>query len=124
MSEQTNETKTITPAEYFEKVKSLKNQNTVESLDSFYDAAVALMRKYKIFNQKKMVEKLMFIIECVPKEKALLELGVNTYINKESIEDFINTVEGKAVKVIDMESYPRDIPEELIDIVEKTQNIY
>ena len=115
---------TITPAEYFDKLKSLKKQNTNESLDEFYETALGLMSKYKMFKQKKMIEKLMFIVECVPKEKQLLDLGVNTFIYKDDIEEYINSIEGKAVKIIEMENYPRDIPEELAPIIEKTSDIF
>lgn len=116
----------MTPAQYFERLKALKekNKNTAESLDKFYDTAIALMGKYKLFNQKKMIRKLMFIVECVPKERQLLELGVDTFIYKDDIEDYINRVEGKAVKIIEMENFPRDIPEEFADIVQKTTDIF
>lgn len=118
--------KEMTPAQYFERLKQLKeqNKNTAESLDKFYDAAIALMGKYKLFNQKKMIKKLMFIVDCIPKERQLLELGVDTFIYKDDIEDFINSVEGKAVKIIEMENFPRDIPEEFGDIVQKTSKIF
>lgn len=118
--------KELTPAEYFERLKDLKeqNKNTAESLDKFYDAAIALMGKYKLFNQKKMIKKLMFIVDCIPKERQLLELGVDTFIYKDDIEEYINSVEGKAVKIIEMENFPRDIPEEFGDIVQKTSEIF
>lgn len=116
--------KSISPGEYFAKLKELKNQNTEESLDNFYDAALAQLSKYKLFKQKRMIRKLMFIVECVPKERQLLELGVNTFIYKEDIEDYINNVEDKVVKLIEMENYPRDIPEEFADIISKTMEIF
>lgn len=116
--------KEITPAEYFDNLKSLKNQNTDESLNEFYETSLALMAKYKRFKQKKMIKKLMFIVECVPKEKQLLDLGITTFIYKDDIEEYINSVEGKSVKIIEMENFPRDIPEELATIVEKTFNIF
>lgn len=116
--------KNVSPGEYFERLKELKNQNTEESLDAFYDAALAQMTKYKLFGQKRMIRKLMFIVECVPKEKELLKLGVNTFIYKEDIEEYINNVENKVVKLIEMENFPRDIPEEFSDIISKTINIF
>ena len=116
--------KAISPGEYFNKLKELKNQNTDESLDKFYDVALAQLSKYKLFGQKRMIRKLMFIVECVPKEKELLKLGVNTFIYKEDIEEYINQVEDKVVKLIEMENYPRDIPEEFADIISKTMEIF
>ena len=116
--------KSISPGEYFERLKELKNQNTEESLDNFYDAALAQLAKYKLFRQKRMIRKLMFIVDCVPKERQLLELGINTFIYKEDIEDYINNVENKVVKLIEMENYPRDIPEEFADTITKTIEIF
>lgn len=119
-----NKRQIITPAEYFEQLKELKHENTNESLDTFYDASLALMKKYKLLGQKKMIRKLMFIVDCVPKEKQLLDMGINTFIYKDDIEEYINSVERKVVKIIELENYPRDIPEELIPIIQSTQDIF
>ena len=119
-----NNRQIITPAEYFEQLKQLKHENTNESLDTFYDASLALMKKYKLLGQKKMIRKLMFIVNCIPKEKQLLDMGINTFIYKDDIEEYINTVDKKVVKIIELENYPRDIPDELIPIIQTTQDIF
>lgn len=116
--------KILTPAEYFEQLKTLKHENTNESLDQFYDASLALMKKYKLLGQKKMIRKLMFLVHCVPKEKQLLDMGINTFIYKDDIEEYINSVERKVVKIIELKNYPRDIPDELVPIIQNTQEIF
>ena len=116
--------KQLTPNQYFDSIKSLKNENTDESLDAFYDAALSLLKKYKALNQITMIKKLMFIVNTIPKERELLKRNINIFIYKDDIEEYINDVKNKAVKIIELERYPREIPDELIPIVNETRNIF
>lgn len=114
----------VTPNEYFETIKSLKKENTDEKLDNFYAASLLLLEKYKRLNQVETMKKLMFIIDTIPKERELLKIGINIFIYKDDIEEYINNVVNKTVKIIELERYPREIPDELVPIIEKTRNIF
>lgn len=118
------EKKNLTASEYFDKIKSLKNENSDEALDKFYDASLVMLNKYKRAGQKKMMKKVMFIIDNITKERELVKKGINIFIYKEDIEDYINEVENKDVKIIEASNYPREIPDELIDIMEDTREIF
>lgn len=114
----------LTAAEYFDKIKSLKNENTDEGLDKFYDASLLMLSKYNKTGQTKLVNKLLFVLDTIPKERELVKKGINIFIYKEDVEDFINKVENKDVKIIDLKNFPREIPNELVDIIEDTREIF
>ena len=51
-------------------------------------------------------------------------MGITTYIYKDVIEDYIENVADKTVKIVELSRYMREIPDELVDVVEKTRDIF
>ena len=115
-----NELELLTPENYFEYVKNKKHEMTSENLNEFYKNTVYLLEKYKKTNQIAAMKKLMFIVNSIEKEKVAIHKGINQYVYLEDIEEFISQVSSKVVKIIDLENYPREIPD---DIIEKYENV-
>ena len=66
------------------------------------------------------------IINLETKE-ADIELLSNEEIDnmyKEDIEEYVNKVEDKVVKIIELKNYPREIPDELVDVIKDTEHIF
>lgn len=122
--EENNKNVAIEPAKYFEMVKEKKNQNTDEILNKFYESCIVLLDKYKKTGQELSIKKLMFIINCIPKERELLKLGYDIFIYKDDIEEYINSVQNKVIKIIELKNYSREIPDELVDTIERTRDIF
>lgn len=116
--------KEISPTTYFESIKEKRNLNTDEDLDKFYESSLLLLDKYRRTNQIEMIKKLLFIIDCVPKEHELIKHGINLFIYRDDIEEYINEVKDKVVKIIEVEKYPREIPDELVLVIEETKTIF
>ena len=116
--------KEYTPSEYFEYIKSKKESVTDKELDDFYKNCLILINKYKITGQTKALKKLIFQVEVIEKERALVKMGVNTFVYKDDIENYIDNISENVVKIIDIESYERDIPDEIVETVEKTKTIF
>lgn len=114
----------LTAKEYFDKIKELRNVNTDEALDNFYDASLLLLNKYNRTGQTLAISKLLFILDTIPKERELIKMGINMFIYKEDINNFINKVEAKDVIITEISNFPRDIPDELVEVIEKTKNIF
>lgn len=114
----------IDPDEYFARIKKLKQTNTEEELDKIYQNAIILLEKYKKTGQKKAARKLIFHIENIERERDIIKLGVNQFVYRETIEDYIDNVASDVVKIIELENYERDIPNEIVDLVEKTKDIF
>lgn len=121
MVKKTNE---LTPTEYFNHVKNKKNTTNDTELISFYEGCLALVDKYKITGQKKVIRKLKFLTDCVSKEREIIKLGINSFVYREDIEDYIDNISHKPVKIIELENYPREIPDDIVDIIAKTKDIF
>ena len=118
------EEKNITPSQYFDYLKDAKNQITTEALKKSYGTFVALAEKYKRLGQKESLKKLSFLVDTLLKEEKLIDLGITTYVYKNVIEDYITKVADKAVKIVELSRYMREVPDELVETVEKTRDIF
>ena len=112
----------LTPQQYFEQVKERKHNITDEELVKVYDNCLELLNKYKITGQKKGMRKLMFHLECIEKEREIVKMGINTFIYRDDIEEYIDTVTKDTVKIIELENYEREIPDEIVEVIAATKD--
>lgn len=116
------EIKELTPQEYFEQVKERKHNITDEGLLKVYDNCLELLNKYKITGQKKGMRKLLFHLECIDKEREIIKMGITTFIYRDDIEEYIDTVAKDTVKIIELENYEREIPDEIVEIIGRVKD--
>lgn len=114
--------KNLSPSEYFDTIKGLKNNITDEALVKVYDNCLEILNKYKATGQWKGAKKLIFHLETIEKEREIVKLGINTFVYKDDIEAYISTVASDVVKIIDLESYEREIPDEIVEIIQKVKD--
>lgn len=107
----------LTPQQYFDQVKERKHNITDEELVKVYDNCLELLNKYKITGQKKGIRKLIFHLECIEKEREIVKMGINTFIYRDDIEEYIDTVAKDTVKIIELENYEREIPDEIVELI-------
>ena len=112
----------FTPQEYFDAVKERKHTITDEDLQNVYANCLELLSKYRITGQKKAIQKLMFHLDCIEKEREIVKLGINTFVYRDDIEYYINNVADDIVKIIDLESYEREIPDEIVEVIERVKD--
>lgn len=105
----------IDPQNYFDYIKSKKNVCTDEFLNKLYDVTLEQVRKAMITGQNLVVRRLHYALNVIEKEHALVKLGIDTFVLREDIEYFIEKIENKRVKVVDLEFFPRDIPTEIVE---------
>ena len=125
MSEINNEitnSEELSPSQYFDYVKDKKNTITDEALQTIYDNVLELINKYKITGQKKGLRKLMFHVECIEKEREIVKMGVNTFIYRDDIEEYIDNVAKNTVKIIELENYEREIPDEVVELIAQVKD--
>lgn len=109
--------KEYTPTEYFEFLKSKKQQITDEELSIVYDNVLFLINKYKTTGQTSGLRKLLFHIECIEKEREIIKSGINTFVYKDDIEEFIDNVSKDVVKIIELRNYEREVPDEIVSVL-------
>lgn len=116
--------KELSAKDYFESVKAKKIKITDNDLLKVYENAEVLLQKAVITDQKKAAKKLMFHLDTVTKERELVKLGIDTFVYKDDIEDYIDNVSKNVVKIIELENYEREIPDEIVEVIAKTKNIF
>ncbi len=116
-----NITPNMTPSEYFEIVKSRKQNVTDEMLLQVYDNCLSLLNKYKITGQTAGMKKLLFHLQCVEAEREIVRMGITTFIYRDDIEEYIDTIADDAVKIIEIEKYEREIPDEIVALIEQVK---
>ena len=112
----------LTPQQYFNEIKERKHNITDDELIKVYDNCLELLNKYKITGQKKGMKKLMFHLECIEKEREIVKMGINTFIYRDDIEEYIDSVAKDTVKIIELENYEREIPDDIVNIIEKVKD--
>lgn len=116
--------KSLSPYEYFQSVKSKINKINNEDLNKLYSISMELLEKYKKTGQIKSAKKLAFHIKSLLKEKEIIDLGITKFVYREDIENYIENIAEKRVKIIELKNYPREIPDELVETIEKTKDIF
>ena len=118
------ENKQITPSQYFDYLKGCKKTITTEALKSSFDTFIKLAEKYQKLGQVESLKKLCFLADTLVKEEKLIDLGITTYVYKDAIEDYIEHVADKTVKIIELSRYMREVPDEFVEVVEKTRDLF
>ena len=123
MSENTQGKKSeMTPVEYFKILKNKRKTVTDKDLDKFYESCEILARKFEITGQVEGLRKLLFHMKCIEREREIVKLGVNTFVYRQDVEDYIDNIASKVVKIIELENYPRPIPNEIVDVIAKVKD--
>lgn len=122
--EENDSLKEMTPYQYFQFVKSKVNEINDEDLNKLYSISLELLEKYKKTGQVKAAKKLAFHIKSILKEKEIIDLGITKFVYRDDIENYIDNIAKDVVKIIELKNYPREIPDELVETIEKTKDIF
>lgn len=114
----------ITPSQYFDYLKGAKNTITTDALKNSYPVFLQLGEKYHKLGQIESLKKLCFLADTLKKEEQLIELGITTYVYKDVIEDYIENVAENTVKIVELSRYMREIPDDLVETIEKAKTIF
>ena len=124
MTKESKEMKEISPSQYFDYLKGAKQQVTTDALKESFEVFVSLAEKYRKTGQVDSIKRLCFLADTLTKEEKVIELGINTFIYKDTIEDYIENVANKTVKIIELSRYMREVPDEICEVVEKTKDLF
>lgn len=118
----------LTPKEYFDFLKEKKNTITDLDLQNIYNNCLTLLNKYVVTGQVKGALKLKFHLETIEKEMDIVKSGINTFVYRDDIEYYIDNIADDIVKIIELENYEREIPDEIVEalatVKDKFSNFY
>lgn len=105
----------ISPSEYFEYVKGLKQELDQQEYSAIIDRAIEMIKKTEITGQTEMAKRITHQLELALKELNCAKKGFDIFVNRKDIEKYINSVDKKCIKIIELSRYTRDIPDEVMD---------
>lgn len=110
--------------EYFENLKSKKQTVQGIELEQVYDNCLTLLNKYNITGQKDAMRKLLFHMESLEREKEAIAAGIDTFVYLDDIKEYIEKVPNRVVKIIELERYEREIPDEVMEAFIKVKDVF
>lgn len=116
--------KSIDPANYFNQLKNKKQSITNETLGLINDNALLLLEKYSKTNQYDAMRKVIYHIDTLEKEYKAIAAGVDTFVYLSDVKEYIENVEDRVVKIIELERYEREIPDEVVSKYEKVKEVF
>lgn len=105
----------LTPAEYFEKIKSLKESAENLKLKAVLENAEKMAKKFTITRQKDAASLLNAYVDMYAKEIKIIEAGFKEYVLRKDVEHFMHDLTDKSVFCCEIEDYPRDIPDPIVN---------
>lgn len=111
----------LTPTQYFDLLKDMKKTITDEDIENVLNNCLELAKKPKLTGQKKMAKKIYNQAQIILKESMAVKAGFNIYVLREDILYYIENIAKKVVKIIELENYERDIPDEVCDKIVQAQ---
>lgn len=114
----------LTPQEYFDYVKGLKREVNDTKLDDIFEGCLILLNKQKATGQIRAAERTLFMLECIVKERELVKKGFTTFVYRDDIDEYVDRVADKAVKLIELKNYIRDIPDEVVEAINSVKDIF
>lgn len=115
--------KAKTVSEYFDYVKDMKKESNPEELNKLAENTLSLLGKLKETNQLKLARQLISQYDITKKELIAYYNGFNIYVYREDIEKYIEQVAPKAVRIIELEKYERDIDDEAFKLFKKAKSL-
>lgn len=122
--EENEKVEEIVPSVYFENLKQKRQEITDYILSIIYDNCITLFKKYERTGQIDAMKKLIYHLETLEKERQAVASGVTTFVYSSDIQKYIETVKDRTVKIIELERFEREIPDEIIEKYEKVKNIF
>ena len=115
----------VKPSEIFADVEESLNFIDKAKLKKYKKVANKLLAKAEVTGQKALKQRLEFRLRSLERELRLLkEHNIKTYVEKDIIVKYIEQTEHREVKITDIASYMREIPDEAIEIVGDTREIF
>lgn len=108
---------------YFDDLKEKCVNINLDNLEKSLQEIPAQIQKAEKIGQKFLAEKLKRHIYLIMKEKTLLNYGINKYVSLYDINRFIDGIEDYVVKFCEIMAFPRIIPNEVVEKIEKMKSL-
>lgn len=116
--------KELEPNQYFEDLKTKINSTELEQLQKNREFLAKEIQKAHKLGQKNLTHKSAFMWEILEKELILHSVGIKKYVHRQDVVRLIDNVTPKnSVKIVELENFPRSIPDENLEDIEKASSL-
>lgn len=117
----------IEPEQFFTIIKAGKAGFNQEELNGQLLYLANEIKKARTIGQDRFVERAEFLARAIVKEKLLHDMGITQFVKREAVVEFAKKVKPiNSVKIIELNRYPRVIPDEVVNKIKvvKDANIF
>lgn len=116
--------KPLPPHDFFAQIKDRRQVVTQTMLLLLKDSLNSEIQAFLANGQVDSAEKLLFHLNCVEREQAVIAAGLTTYVYRDDLDMFITRVSQNVVKIIDLAHYERKIPKEQSDKIQAVKDLF
>lgn len=114
----------IEPKDYFEDLKTKISSIEYEQLETNREFIAKEIEKANKLGQKNLTHKAAFMWEILEKEMVLHATGIRKYVHRQDVVKLIDNIKPKnSVKIVELENYPRSIPDENMEDIIKAKEL-
>lgn len=117
----------MTATACFELIKKSKNVADHNFLNELEKTTKPMLDKAFAIGQEYKIRQLLFTLQVIAKEKTLVDLGFDTYVYRDDVEQFVDmyaeTNDSKHIAIIELEKYEREIPDNIAQDVLKLKEL-
>ena len=114
----------LTPSQYFDIIKGMKQEATEESLIKVLELCEKELKRFQITKQTEAARITTNYVQMLKKEIALLKAGFTTYVLKEDVEKYIKKLSDNCVFCCELADYPRPIDDAVFDRIADNMELF
>lgn len=118
------ESDNLPPQQFFSNIKDKQQPVTKEMLDLVRISLIKEIQDFLENGQIDSAERLLFHLNCVEKEQAVIDAGFNRFVYRDDLDIFITSVSKKVVKIIDLAHYERKIPDKQAKVIRTAKPLF
>ncbi|MHC5536709.1 hypothetical protein ACYOEI_00360 [Singulisphaera rosea] len=111
----------VEPHEYFAVLKESVKTVDAEALQSQLSIVAEHLIRAKALGQKNLLNQLAFTHDVIVREMKLLAGGITRFVYQDDVKNLLDKT--KHIKIIELERYPRVIPIEQMDAIQKAKDL-
>lgn len=105
----------LTVTQYFDLVKGMKQTTDSKHVQKMLDIALNMIEKFEKLGQVAAAKKATIAASIMKRDLALYEKGIKQYVHIDDVTKYIKNISNHNVKIIEVQNFPREIPEEIVD---------
>lgn len=108
----------------FKEAKAAVEDKTSSDFDKFLENAGKSHARFVRNKQWLAASKLAWLIKVAKVERHLESIGITKCISTDALQDLMRTHPSRVLKIIDVASYEREIPEEISNLKESLEDVF